>query len=60
MTHFLDERTLQRCLDGELSEDEQHLLLRQLDRSPDGWRVVALAFFEHQLWTQAGRDCRPL
>ncbi|MFO1008333.1 MAG: hypothetical protein U0929_20405 [Planctomycetaceae bacterium] len=56
MTHFLDERTLQRCLDGELSEDEQHALLRQLDRSPDGWRVVALAFFEHQLWTQAGRD----
>jgi len=56
MTHFLDERTLQRCLDGEMSEDEQHALLRQLDRSPDGWRVVALAFFEHQLWTQAGRD----
>lgn len=56
MTHFLDERTLQRCLDGELSEDEQHALLRQLDRSPDGWRMVALAFFEHQLWTQAGRD----
>ena len=56
MTHFLDERTLQRCLDGELSEDEQHALLRQLDQSPNGWRVVALAFFEHQLWTQAGRD----
>ncbi len=56
MTHFLDERTLQRCVDGELSEAEQQALLLQLDRSPEGWRKVALAFIEHQLWSQAGRD----
>jgi len=55
MTQSLDERTLQRCADGELSEAEQQALLRQLDRSPTGWRELALAFIEHQLWTQTGR-----
>lgn len=55
MTPLLDERTLQRCVDGELSEADQQALLRQLDRSPTGWRELALAFLEHQLWSQAGR-----
>ncbi len=56
MTHILDEQTLQRCVDGELSAAEQQALLRQLERSPAGWREVALAFIEHQLWAQAGHD----
>lgn len=55
MTQRLDERTLQRCVDGELSEADQQALLRQLDHSPTGWRELALAFLEHQLWSQAGR-----
>jgi hypothetical protein len=56
MTHILDELTLQRCVDGELSEVEQQELLRQLERNPAGWREVALGFIEHQLWTTAGHD----
>ena len=56
MTHFLDEQTLQRWIDGELGEAEQHQLLRQLEQNRDGWRAVALAFMEHQLWTQASHD----
>lgn len=54
MTHILDELTLQRCIDGELSEAEQQALLRQLERNPAGWREVALGFMEHQLWSSAG------
>lgn len=56
MTHILDELTLQRCIDGELSEAEQQALLRQLERNPAGWREVALGFMEHQLWSTAGHD----
>ena len=56
MNNNLDERTLQRCVDGELSESEQQALLRQLEASPAGWREVALSFLEHQLWSKAGHD----
>lgn len=56
MTHILDELTLQRCVDGELSEAEQQAFLRQLDRTPSAWREVALGFMEHQLWSTAGHD----
>ncbi len=56
MTHILDELTLQRCIDGELSEAEQQALLRQLERTPSAWREVALGFMEHQLWSKAGHD----
>jgi anti-sigma factor RsiW len=56
MTHILDELTLQRCVDGELSEVEQQQLLRQLERNPAGWREVALGFMEHQLWSIAGHE----
>ena len=56
MNNILDERTLQRCVDGELSEPEQQALLRQLEASPLGWREVALGFLEHQLWSKAGHD----
>ena len=55
MTQPLDERTLQRCVDGELNEAEQQALLSLLDRSLTGWRELALAFIEQQLWTQAGQ-----
>lgn len=48
--------TLQRCVDGELSEPEQQALLCQMEQSPQGWRTLALAFVEHQLWAQAGRE----
>ncbi len=56
MSYDLDEHTVQRCVDGELNEVEQQALLCQLERTPAGWRAVALAFIEHQVWSQAGLD----
>jgi hypothetical protein len=55
MSEHLNERLLQRCVDGEMSESEQQEFLRSLDRSPSGWRDLALAYVEQQLWSQAGR-----
>lgn len=55
MSEHLNERLLQRCVDGEMSETEQQEFLRSLDRSPSGWRDLALAYVEQQLWSQAGR-----
>ncbi len=52
----LNELTLQRCVDGELDEVQQQALLCQLEQHPTGWRRLALAFLEHQLWAQAGRE----
>ena len=56
MNDKLDERTIQRCVDGELNEAEQQAFLFQLEHCPTGWRDLALAFVEHQLWSKAGRD----
>ena len=50
------ERLLQRCVDGEMSETEQQEYLRQLEHAPNGWRSLALAFVEHQLWSRAGQS----
>lgn len=55
MNEHLNERLLQRCVDGEMSETEQQEFLRSLDRTPSGWRELALAYVEQQLWSQAGR-----
>ena len=55
MNEHLNERLLQRCVDGEMSETEQQEFLRSLDRTPSGWRDLALAYVEQQLWSQAGR-----
>lgn len=55
MNEPLNERLLQRCVDGEMSEAEQQEFLRSLDRTPSGWRELALAYVEQQLWSQAGR-----
>lgn len=57
MDHRSTEMAVQRCVDGEMSETEQQEFLRSLDQSPStsGWRDLALAFVEHQLWSQAGR-----
>lgn len=49
------ERLVQRCIDGEMTEAEQQRFLLSLEQSPAGWRHLALAFVEHQLWSQAGR-----
>lgn len=46
----LDDRLLDRLVDGELSSDEYAAVLRSLGDAPDGWRRCALAFLEAQAW----------
>lgn len=40
-------------VDGELPENARGEFLRGLDRSPDGWRRLALTFLEAQAWRRA-------
>lgn len=47
------ELRIQRCIDGELPEAAQQELLSELDGASDGWKQLALAFVERQVWTQA-------
>ena len=56
---LLDDLTIQRCVDGELDEVSQQALLTELETSPDGWRRLALAFVENQIFSQACRDQPP-
>lgn len=47
---------LDRLVDGELSDVERRNLLGRLERQPDGWRRLALAFLEAQTWGDAARE----
>ncbi len=57
MTEIVNELEIQRCVDGELSDDQQRALLTRLEGTPDGWRMLALAFVENQVW---GDGCRAI
>jgi len=46
----MEDRLLDRLVDGELSAEEYAAVLRSLGDSPDGWRRCALAFLEAQAW----------
>lgn len=46
----VDDKTLDRLVDGELDREEYEAVLRSLDRSPGQWRQCALAFLEAQAW----------
>ncbi len=46
----VDADTLDRLVDGELSEGPRRQLLESLDQTPGGWRACALAFLEAQAW----------
>jgi hypothetical protein len=46
----VDDRLLDRLVDGELGNDERAALLAALDAHPGGWRRCALAFLEAQAW----------
>jgi hypothetical protein len=46
----MDDRWLDRLVDGELSAEEYAAVMRSLDDAPDGWRRCALAFLEAQAW----------
>lgn len=54
MTHSIDELTLQRCVDGELSDHEQAEFLSQLHRqdSLESWKTLALSLVEHQVFAK--------
>jgi hypothetical protein len=47
---FLNDETLDRLIDGEMSSDERRQLITSLDLRPEGWRRCALAFLEAQSW----------
>lgn len=51
--HLDLELDIQRCIDGQMSEGDQHALLRRLESLPDGWRQLSLAFVENQVWSQS-------
>ena len=46
----MDDRLLDRLVDGELGSEEYAAAVRSLDDAPDGWRRCALAFLEAQAW----------
>lgn len=48
----LDQETLDRLVDGELSDDDYRDALRRLDGEVGGWRRCALAFLEAQAWSR--------
>jgi hypothetical protein len=48
----VDDRLIDRLVDGELEETERQRLLALLETEPGGWRRCALAFLEAQAWTR--------
>lgn len=47
---MIDQGSLELLVDGELTDAEQRELLLRLDREPETWRALALAFVEAQRW----------
>jgi hypothetical protein len=52
MSKRIDETRLQRLVDGALDARERRAFLVELDRQPESWREVALAFVEEQIWSR--------
>jgi hypothetical protein len=50
---LLDDRMIDRLVDGALPDAERRKVLARLDVEPDGWRRCALAFLEAQSWREA-------
>lgn len=44
---------MQRCVDGELSNEQRHQLLEQLEQQPLLWKDLACLYMEDQLLAQA-------
>jgi hypothetical protein len=53
------ELQIQRCVDGQLPEADQQILLRRLEASKDGWRRLSLAYVENQCWCQTIQKATP-
>lgn len=49
----VDDRLLDRLVDGELSREEYQQALKTLSDQPGGWRQCALAFLESQAWRKS-------
>jgi anti-sigma factor RsiW len=49
----LDDRLIDRLVDGALSESERRAVLSRLEGEPEAWRRCALAFLEAQAWREA-------
>lgn len=49
----VDELTMMRLVDGELTASERIKVLQRLESQTEGWRDCALAFVEDQAWRQA-------
>jgi hypothetical protein len=47
---MIDEPTLQKCVDGELSDADQIEFLATIESTNGGWRTLALAYVEEQAW----------
>jgi hypothetical protein len=47
----IDDRLVDRLVDGELDAGERRSLLAALDETPDGWHRCAIAFLEAQAWS---------
>jgi hypothetical protein len=56
----VDDRLLDRLVDGELDGPERAELLRRLDAEPGAWRRCAVAFLEAQAWRHTLRDAPAL
>ena len=46
----IDERRLQRLVDGELDRETVRELLKSADANPELWRQMAVGFVEDQIW----------
>lgn len=53
----IPQSTLDRMVDGELTNLDQQSLLRRLDETEDGWRRLGLSYVEAQAW---GAEVRSL
>ncbi len=51
----LDDRFIDRIVDGDLTPAELRAAIDCLDREPDGWKRCALAFLEAQCWRESFR-----
>ncbi|MDP6447226.1 MAG: hypothetical protein QGG36_01420 [Pirellulaceae bacterium] len=49
---LVDDRQIDRLVDGELDSQERRETILNLDRDDTGWRRCALAFLEDQAWRQ--------
>ncbi len=52
MIEPVDEQTMMRFVDGEVTQSERMAILERIALQTDGWRTCALAFVENQVWQE--------